>query len=107
MSGFPCFFVHNTTPRLFGATSQTTAQNTSPDSVDCAKIGEKSPNLTCLVIFVVSVRRHKTENTKIAVHFVHITTPRLIGATSQTTAQITSPHSAVCAKIGEKSRNLT
>ena len=50
---FPCFFVHSTTPHLIGLTSQTTAQNTSPDSVECAKIGLAPRNLTypvaCLI----------------------------------------------------------
>jgi len=78
--------VHNTTPRLIEVTSRSTARKCSPDSVECAKIGLTARNLVYLVFWLVSVRRHYAEISGFAIHFVHNTSPRLMGLMSQTTA---------------------
>ena len=56
ISGFAVHFVHNTTPRQIRVTPQTRARMCSPDSVECAKIGFKSPDFTHLVFSLVFVR---------------------------------------------------
>ena len=55
---FTMHFVHDTTSRLTGVTSRSTARKCSPDSVECAKIGLVARTLVYLVIWLNSVRRH-------------------------------------------------
>ena len=105
-SCFAMRFGHATTPRQIGVTSRSRARSCSPDSVECAKIRKKSRNLTYLVILLVYMRRHLAKMSGFPSFFVHTTTPRLFGATSQTTAQNTSPDSVECAKIGLAPRSL-
>ena len=100
-------FVHITTPLLLGVTSQTTARTCSPDSLQCAKIGFMQRNSIYLVIWLICMRRYLAKMSVFPCFFVHITTPHLIGLTSQTTAQNTSPDSVECAKIGLAPRKLT
>ena len=100
-------FGHATTPRQIGVTSRSRARSCSPDSVQCAKIRKKSRNLTYLVILLVYMRRYLAKMSGFPCYFGHTTTPRLFGATSQTTAQNTSPDSVECAKISLAPRNLT
>ena len=100
-------FAPSTTPLLLGVTSQTTARICSPDSLECAKIGFMSQNSMYLVIWLMCMRSYLAKMSGFPCFFAPSTTRRLIGATSQTTAQNTSPDSVECAKIIEKSRNLT
>ena len=69
-------FVHDTTPRLIGVTSRSTARKCSPDSVECAKIVLTSRNLMYLVFWLGFVMRHLPEISGFAIRFANVSSQK-------------------------------